>query len=273
MIGQETLLKLISEQIEFGDFPRFSMFIGAEGSGKKTISLAIAYALECQRVFIEPKVDEIREMIKNCYTVQTPTLYVILDGNMSNSAKNALLKICEETPKNVYIMLLLSNNNAVPETLTSRAQRYYMQPYTPKELIQYARTKQTNVDENIIADLCETPGDVNKLLEIGEKDFYQYVIKVADNIADVTSANALKIADSIGDGEGKYDMILFLRAFKAVCGNEMKKAVSYDDVEMQMYYSAGVKVSTNILKQMQINGINKKALFDMFILDIRKEWS
>ena len=87
MIGQKNLLKIIDEQIEMEEFPRFSIIVGAEGSGKKTLTMAIAYALNINRVFIEPKVDAIREMIKNAYTVQTPTLFVILDGNMSESAK------------------------------------------------------------------------------------------------------------------------------------------------------------------------------------------
>ena len=60
MIGQEKLRKIIEQQIEMGEFPRFSIIVGAEGSGKKTLTTAMAYALECHRVFIEPKVDAIR---------------------------------------------------------------------------------------------------------------------------------------------------------------------------------------------------------------------
>lgn len=275
MIGQKNLLKIIDEQIDMEEFPRFSIIVGAEGSGKKTLTLSLAYALECQRVFIEPKVDAIREMIRNAYKVQTPTLYVILDGNMSESAKNAMLKICEETPKNAYICMLVSNTANILDTIRSRAGIYYMQPYTPDELLEYANVVDEKQKE-IIMDLCETPGDVDKLLFTGINEFYSFVEKVVDNIAEVSSANALKIAEQIdiknNDAE-KYDIALFLRAFKSVCGNRMRKAVAENDLESQLYYSAGIKVVTNTLAQLNITGINKGALLDIFILDIRREWA
>lgn len=276
MIGQTELLNIINEQIESDEFPRFSIVVGAEGSGKKTLSMSVAFALECQRVFIEPKVDAVREMIKNVYSVKTPTLYVIKDGNMSINAKNALLKVCEETPSNAYIMMLVSDINTVLDTLKSRAGVYYMQPYTEQEILEYADGKyKTTKEVGIIADLCETPGDVDKLLDIGITEFYEYAEKVVNNIASVSSANAFKIANQIAfkDSDDGYDVDLFLRAFKSVCGVEMRKAVAENDTEGQMWYSAGIKVVTNTLNQFNITGINKSALFDLFILDIRREWA
>lgn len=275
MIGQKTLLNVIHEQIEMDEFPRFSILIGAEGSGKKTVSFEVAKMLDMPRVFIEPKVDKIREMIDNAYKIASPVLYVILDAdNMSIQAKNALLKVCEETPNNAYIMMLVCDANNLLDTLKSRAGRYYMQPYTPEELLEYADVDKGN--EYIITDLCETPGDVDKLLAIGINEFYAYVEKVVNNVASVSSANAFKIANQIdfkGTDPDKYDMTLFLRAFKAVCGNELKKSVAENDVEGQMWFSAGIKVVSNALSKIQITGINKGALFDIFILDIRREWA
>ena len=273
MIGQKQLLEIISQQIELEEFPRFSIIVGPEGSGKKTLTMSIAYALDCQRVFIEPKVDAVRDMIHNAYVISTPTMYVILDGNMSITAKNALLKICEETPKNAYIVMLTSDSNTILDTLKSRAEMYHMQPYTPKELLEYANVSMD--EEDIVVDLCETPGDVDKLVFTGVREFYDFVEKVVDNIAQVSGANALKITDSIdvknNDAE-KYDMTLFVRAFKSVCGREMKRAVAKNDIEMQMYYSAGIKIATTTLNRMKVQGINRKSLLDIFILDIRKEW-
>ena len=277
MIGQNSLLKVIESQIECDEFPRFSIIVGPEGSGKKTLSGAIAMALNCQRVFVEPKVDAIREMIHNAYEVKTTTLYVILDGNISNSAKEALLKICEETPKSAYICMLATDISVVSDTLRSRAGMYYMQPYTPDEILEYAQIgKEVVSNSDIIVDLCETPGDVDKLMFSGLEEFYTFVEKVVNSIADVSSANALKIAEKIdiknNDAE-KYDMTLFLRAFRSVCGREMKNCVANNDVEGQMWYSAGIKVVTNTLNQLKITGINRGALFDIFILDIRREWA
>ena len=252
MIGQTKLLKIIEQQTDLDEFPRFSIIVGPEGSGKKTLTLSLAYVLDCQRVFIEPKVDAVREMISMAYKVQTPTLYVLLDGNLSPSAKNALLK-----------------------TLKSRAGIYYMQPYTPQQILEYANTSK-DMEQHIIRELCEVPGDVDKLKFSGIEKFYQFVEKVVDNIASVSSANALKIADSIdtkGTDVDKYDLLLFLRAFKAICGSRMKKAVAENDIEGQMWYSSGIKVVSSTLSQVQVTGINKGALLDIFILNIRREWA
>ena len=281
MIGQKTLLKVISNQIDFGEFPRFSIIVGPEGSGKRTLSTAVAFALGCQKAVIEPKVDSIREMIKDAYTIQTPTLYVIQDGNLSNSAKNAMLKICEETPKNAYIMMLVSDSNTLLDTIKSRAGMYFMQPYTPYEILDYAVTKGIHnknalKETEIIKDLCETPGDVDKLANFGIVDFYNYVEKVVNNIASVSGANSFKIADSIdtkGNDSTKYDMKLFLKAFHSICGRELKKCVAENDIEGQMWFSAGIKVTSRIISQLNVTGINKGALFDIFVLDIRREWT
>lgn len=279
MIGQSNLLTIIDEQIMMDEFPRFSIIIGPEGSGKKTLAKAMAFALESRCNFIEPKIDAVREMIKECYTINDTMVYVIADADsMSISAKNAMLKICEETPKKAYIIMTVCDDSSLLDTIKSRASIYRMSPYTPAELLDYARLSKgnlSNAGELIVQDLCETPGDVNKLYAVGVEAFYKFVEKVVDNIAEVSTANALKILDSIdtkGNDEDKYDMVLFLRAFKAVCGKEMRKAVAQNDVEGQMYFSAGIKVASNTLSKMSITGINKGALFDMFILDIRKEW-
>ena len=279
MIGQNKLLSIISSQVECDEFPRFSIIVGPDGSGKKTLTTAIAFALECQKVFIEPKVDAVREMISNAYKVKTNTMYVILDGIMSPSAKNALLKICEETPENAYICMLTSDENTILDTLRSRASMYYMQPYTSQEILEYTKStkKLTAGTEYIITDLCETPGDVDKLYNVGVEDFYKFVEKVVNNIAEVSSANALKITDSIdtkGTNADKYDMTLFLRAFKSICGKRLKQNIAENgDIVEREHYSGGIKVASNSLSQLNIVGINKGALFDIFILNIRREWA
>lgn len=275
MIGQKNLLSIITQQTELGEFPRFSIIVGPEGSGKRTLIKTISSLLNCHLVFIEPKVDSIRDMIKESYQVVEPTLYVLLDGNMSVAAKNSLLKVCEECPNNAYIIMLVSDSSTILDTLKSRASIYYMEPYTSQEILEYANL--TDDTEDIVVDLCETPGDVEVLKSIGAEDFYSFVEKVVDNIANVSTANALKIADSIDTKNNKiekYDMTLFLRAFKSVCGKRLMRNIAENgDIVEREHYSSGIKVASNSLSQLNITGINKGALLDIFILDIRKEWS
>ena len=37
-------------------------------------------------------------------------------------------------------------------------------------------------------------------------------------------------------------------------------------------YAAGIKCTTKYLQELRITGINKQSTFDMWLLDVRKEW-
>lgn len=278
MIGQTNILNIIDEQIFMDEFPRFSIITGPKGSGKKTLANYIVKQLNIQPYIVEDvKVESIRKLINDSYKIADKMVYIISDADtMSLASRNALLKVTEEPPHNAYFIMTVSNFDTVLPTLRSRASVYHMQPYTEQEILEYADGKyKTTKEVGIIADLCETPGDVDKLLDIGITEFYEYVEKVVNNIASVSSANAFKIANQIAfkDSDDGYDVDLFLRAFKSVCGVEMRKAVAENDTEGQMWYSAGIKVVSKALSQLGTSGINKSAVFDIFILDIRREWA
>lgn len=277
MVGQKSLLTIIDEQIFMDELPKFMIITGAEGSGKKLLAEHICTEANFFWCF-EPdnKIDTVRKVIAESYKVTSPTCYIFADvDTMSVSGKNALLKITEETPRFAHIIVTVTDLHTLPATLKSRASIYYMSPYTPVELLEYAKAEGVNIPVDIIKELCETPKDVNILASYGAVEFYDFVAKVVDNIAEVTTANALKVTEKLGlKGEStKYDPKLFLRAFKAVCGHKMKQAIDIDDVESQMYYSTAVKLCSNTLNQLNITGINKGALMDLFILDIREEWA
>ena len=275
MIGQKDLLAVINDRIDADDFPRFCIITGAPGSGKKTIANYIAVNMCGYGVYHAPdvRVETIRNMITDSYKINSPMVYIISDvDNMSVASKNALLKVTEEPPHDAIFIMTVSNIETVLPTLRSRAYVYTMQPYTKDDIAEYAKG---NPDLDIILELCENMGDVNKLNEIGAKALYEYVEKVVDNIADVNVANALKISEVIAfkDDGNKYDMNLFLRAFKSICGNRMKEAIYDDDIEMSLYYADGIKVVSSILSEINMTNLNKALLFDKFILDIRREWT
>ena len=279
MIGQAKLIKLITEQIELNEFPRFSIITGAKGSGKKTLAFEIAKMLDKHKIYFVPdnKVETIRQMISDSYKIASPMVYIMSDAdNMSANAKNALLKVTEEPPHNAVFIMTVTDMNTVLDTIKSRASVYYMQPYTVDEILSYVPAGYDETARaDVISELCETPGDVEALYKCGIEELSTYVEKVVDNIADVSTANAFKIAEKLAfkDEEDGFPLELFLKAFKSVCANNLRKSVADNDVEGQMWYSAGIKIASKYLTQLtSITGINKKALFDIFILDIREEW-
>ena len=270
MIGQKALLEMIDSQIENNKFPKFSIIVGQKGSGRTTVVNHIHEKFD-KGIFINLgiSVNDVREAISQAYNIKGDIVFCVFTNadRMSVSAKNALLKIVEEPPENVYFIMTLESVDNTLETLRSRATIYHMNPYSPTEIGEYASKYKFNSEElGIVADVCEVPGEVDALHEYGVIQFDEYVRSVVDYVAEVSGANCFKIADKIKfkDEDEGYDLKLFFKLFIVECNHRLLEDVSK--------YASGIKVTTKTMQQLNINGISKANLFDMWILDIRKEW-
>lgn len=270
MIGQYHLRHQIDTLIENETFPRFSILVGPDGSGKKLMSKHIATKLGALHTVRGVGVDDVRELIKEAYKVSAPIVYVVADADkMSPAAKNALLKVTEEPPKQAYIILTITDLNNTINTIRSRGQVFYMDNYTVNDIDCYYHDNYPSFadERQIVDDLCVTPGEVITLMEMGPTEFYEYAEKVVDNIAVVSGANSFKIAQKIkfkDTDEDKYDLKLFWKAFMTICSARLR--------EDPHKYAEGIKITSKYLQELRITGINKASTFDMWLLDIRKEW-
>ena len=265
MIGQRNLQSQISQLIENNTFPRFSIFVGPKGSGKRTFVHEVVIKGITDGLYEECgiKVDEIRELITDAYKIHSTAVYFIPDAdNMSLAAKNALLKVTEEPPNNAYFIMTLEDENNTLETIKSRATIFHMDRYTPNEIEEYFKQKYGVVWDReipIIRSLCETPSEVDMLMTYDATNFYDYVQLVVDNIEDVSIANAFKIPSKVAlkdDAEG-YDLKLFWKAFIAVC------------FEKDQF--ANIPITSKYIQKLKIKGINRQMLMDNWILSIRGE--
>lgn len=259
MIGQVKLKTYLTGLILKNRFPSFSIFVGFEGSGKKTL----VRELFKDAIFVpDNKVDTIRGLIDTAENTFNKT-YVFADAdNMSLTAKNALLKLVEECRNgNRFIMTLTDTDNTLP-TIKSRGVVFFMDYYTPKEILEYAQS-----DSKIIRDTCRVPGDVDKLRRYGIDEFYDYVKLVADNIAEVSGANALKIGNKIAlkaEDTDKYDLKLFWYTFLEIRSHAIDNC--------SKCYRDMIITSEALRDLVSVNGINKQSLFDMWVLNIRENW-
>lgn len=274
MIGQISLFEKIKGQIERGKFPRFSILIGEKGSGKQTLSKEISKLLSCPISFVDIKAEAIREVIDTAYKTELPIIYVIADcDNMSNVAANALLKVTEEPPKNAYFILTCENEENLLQTIRSRGVTYMLEPYSYEDKCDYIEGQgvpEFEEDENFILEVASNCGEVQQMLNMDVHQFKAYVNLVIDNIAEVSGSNAFKIGDKIAlkDGEDKYDLRLFWKAFNAVCVDRMKEPDASDPLK----YGRAIAVTGEALSQLNIRGINKQMLFDTWLLSIREDW-
>lgn len=261
MIGQETAKKTL---FIYKNFPLI-LLVGAKGSGKKTLISSLFH--EYIQV-PDVKIDTIRShVIDKAYTYQN-TLFVIPDADdMSDAAKNALLKVVEESPNgNRFIITLEDANNTLP-TIRSRGVIIKMDRYTPDEIRDYAKSYDNSISSAV--DICDTPGEVQTLLSQDADEFYKYVALVFDNITQVSGANAFKIASKISlkDSDDGYDLRLFWKAYIKRCAYQIK--TNYSGA---IKYAIDVITTSRCLNELRTRGINKQMLFDKWILEIRKNW-
>jgi len=276
MIGQIALKKKIQAIIEMNKMPRFCLFVGIPGSGKKTFMRWVAKQLPAYHTieFSDCKADTVRKMIEESYRNVSPTIYIMPDiQNMSAVAKNAILKITEEPPNKAYFLFSVSSIENTLETVKSRSVVFNMLPYSKEELSEYL-DKQTiridNAGKHFILDISNTIADVKNLLSIDFDAFQQYVELVFNKIATVSGPNSFKMSDKLAlkNEEDKYDLGLFFQAFQALCLQHMIGV----DLEDEERYFEGVQITSKYAQELQITGINKQMLIDGFILDIRKAW-
>ena len=285
MIGQANLQSRIEQLIKNHNFPRFSIFVGPKGSGKKTFAHDLERLFNNWRVssdhvnvyeLPDVKIDTVREMITQSYKQIMTMLYIIPDAdNMSNAAKNALLKVTEEPPNEAYFIMTLEDENNTLETIRSRGTVFHMDRYTPNEIEEYTAYVYGVTDERVMQltkELSDTPGDVDTFANMGILEFYDYVELVVDNIAEVSLANAFKIPSKVAlkeDVEG-YDLKLF---WKAVASVMLDRAKQRGNSKELVKYCDGYSVTSKYLQKLRIKGINRSMLMDNWILEIRELWN
>ena len=256
MIGQTDLFNNLSKLIADNELPRFCIIEGAKGSGRKTL---IGELID-NPVFVEDvKVDTIRNIIAESYKQRTETFYIIPDADkMSLAAQNALLKVTEEPPNKAYFIMTLEDRQNTLKTIISRATVFTMERYYEQDLVQYLN-ENFDSDNTDYIDLCDVPGDVDIIYSMDIDEFMQFVQIVYENIAEVSMANALKSSARISfkEDDGKdFDLKMFWKVFIKYC------------IENQN--ATWALITSQCLRELRINGINKQMLFDKWIIMLRR---
>ncbi|MEK7544784.1 MAG: DNA polymerase III subunit gamma/tau [Patescibacteria group bacterium] len=165
LVGQDhvrvTLLNALSESRAVHAY----LFCGPRGTGKTTTARLLAKALNCPNLTAdsEPceacdicrditdgrlidlieidaasnrRIDEIRELKDKIYFAPTRAknkIYIIDEVHMlTKEAFNALLKMLEEPPDQVYFILATTEIHKIPDTIISRCQRFDFKRIDPK---------------------------------------------------------------------------------------------------------------------------------------------
>jgi DNA polymerase-3 subunit gamma/tau len=166
VVGQDSITRILKNQIKFNRIGHAYLFSGIRGTGKTSLAKIFAKAINCpngvdgnpcNQCDVCLKIDrpgvmdiieidgasnrgvdeirEIRERIKYPPTVGKYKVYIIDEVHMlTKEAFNALLKTLEEPPEHAVFILATTEPNKCPVTILSRCQRYEIRPI-PKALI------------------------------------------------------------------------------------------------------------------------------------------
>lgn len=270
MIGQKNLIQNIDMLLSQEVLPRFILLSGDRGSGRKLIASSIAQKIGGHSIKCGISVDEIRNMVDlvNCTTDKMVVIIADAD-DMSVAAKNVLLKVTEEPPNNTVFVMTVEDEYFMPDTLRSRATLLRMDTYSPDEIVEIAMNIYEHLspqEVDIVINICRTPGEVIGLVKSGVIEFWEYMIKVIDNIDTVSVANSFKIAQKVAlkpDAEG-YNLKLFWRAFMILCTEQMTF-----NLEHRVKFAMWVKITSTYMQMLRTKGVNMQMVFDSWMLDIR----
>ena len=168
LIGQEHIVRTLSNAIELERVSHAFVFSGTRGVGKTTTARILARVLNCEKgPTIDPcgvcsfcteitqgncidvwemdgasnnGVQEVRDLIDNVqYSTSAARykVYIIDEVHMlSKSAFNALLKTLEEPPPRVIFIFATTELIKIPETILSRCQCFEFKPLSQKQITQ-----------------------------------------------------------------------------------------------------------------------------------------
>lgn len=264
LVGQNKCITKIAAWKERQSFPHFLLVVGDAGSGRKTMSYLFAQELD-GRVSTVPDVSvaSIRKLVNIAYNIDSTMVYLIPDADsMSLAAKNSLLKLTEEPPENAYIILTLESLDNTLPTLVSRSQHLILEPYTEEQLSHLTAEKR-------ISRIATTPGMVEILENLTPADIEDMTStcdKLFNFIDKVSLANALKSAQKIRFKESDksvMDIPLFIATMNYVA---MSKISELDLISRVREWMLVISKYTPMMKR---SGVNKKALYDKMILDVR----
>ena len=218
MFGNQSTIESLKSVLGRENPPSTFLFTGPSGCGKTTMGRIVGNELGCSDSdFTEVNssddtgIDSIRRLRENLKyaPLNGDRKVVLLDEchSMSSSSQEALLKILEEPPSYVHLMLCTTNPEKLKPTLKRRCHQYELSLLKPPEVSQLI--KKTLVSEGV---------DIKKF----PKSVAEQIVELADGSA----GQAMKLLDMVIDMSGAEKMLETLKGvsisvsapeIKAIC--------------------------------------------------------
>ncbi len=253
MIGQEALVRTLSNAIAMNRIAHAFVLTGIRGVGKTTTARIIARALNCTgedgksgptinpcgvcpscKAIAEDRhmdvfemdaasrtgVDDIREIIESVQykpTMGRYKIYIIDEVHMlSNSAFNALLKTLEEPPEHVKFVFATTEIRKIPVTVLSRCQRFDLRRVEATEL------------EKHLSGICDKEGiaiepEALALIARAAEGSVRDSLSLTDQA--IAHASGTVTADLVREMIGRADRTRLFRLFELLMQGQVESAL------------------------------------------------
>ncbi len=271
VVGQESITRILKNQIKYNRIGHAYLFSGIRGTGKTSLAKIFAKAINCPNSIdgnpcnqcdVCLKIDrpgvmdiieidgasnrgvdeirEIRERIKYPPTVGKYKVYIIDEVHMlTKEAFNALLKTLEEPPEHAVFILATTEPNKCPVTILSRCQRYEIRPIPKNQIIGQMK----KICQDILVTMSEESYDF--IATRGENSMRD-ALSLLDQIIDLKDVNGNVAFNDLLDFTGMAD--------KQVINDLVKRIISHD--------SAGV---LTVMRDLVSHGKDNILLMDQLI--------
>ena len=192
LVGQDAAVKLLRDAVATDGVGHAYLFVGPEGVGRELAALALAASLNCaeggcgactvcEKVLrrahpdlhtvsspgAQILVEQIREMRRTAHRSAMEgqvKVFLVEDAHRLNpAASNALLKVLEEPPADVVIVLVTSSPEDLLETIVSRCRRVDFKPLSPDEIARILIEQHDTAGELAVW-AARTAGDLSRAL-------------------------------------------------------------------------------------------------------------
>lgn len=180
VVGQDHVVQTLKSAIKAGRISHAYLFTGPRGVGKTSVARILArevngLSYEGENTHLDiieidaasnRRIDEIRELRDKVHITPTSSkykVYIIDEVHMlTREAFNALLKTLEEPPAHAIFILATTEAHKLPETITSRTQRFNFKPINQADAIAHlariAKSEKIKADADAL-ELIATHGE------------------------------------------------------------------------------------------------------------------
>lgn len=192
VIGQDAVIQSIQSSIIKRKLPHSLLFYGASGCGKTTTGRIVAKLSKCVpsnlheiNAGTQGGIDTIRriEKDKNMKPLEGKSVFWLIDEahKLSKAAQDGLLKVSEECPEHLYIILCTTAKTGLIRTIITRFREYHFKPLSSEDT------------QTIIDATCKKV-DIKMPIEVLDK-----IIEVSDGSARKALVLLESIIDSAND--------------------------------------------------------------------------